>query len=183
MVIMCLKWLFHTQYHTDTQTQHVGGGNYTETKPCPPPGSELQVWWSSGFTRPSVLRSLSISTITEWCHVTDFTVALVDWGSLGDAGLLGVCVSAGATGTGEGGWAGGRDIGGDGGPPAGGGGCTVSPGGLGTGSKNEDETSYFNKLTQTCHVCVTDKLVLSKHARVSAAYLVWQSVWRAPPSG
>lgn len=36
-------------------------------------------------------------------------LALAGWGSWGDAGLLGVCVSAGVTGIGEGGWAGGRE--------------------------------------------------------------------------
>lgn len=67
-------------------------------------------------------------------------LALDGWGSWGDAGLLGVCVSAGVTGTGEGGWAGGGDTWGDGGRPAGGVGCTGSAGGLGSGSKNEDDT-------------------------------------------
>lgn len=63
-------------------------------------------------------------------------LALAGWGSWGDAGLLGVCDSAGVTGTGtgEGGWAGGGDAWGEGGRPAGDVGCTGSAGGLGTGS-------------------------------------------------
>lgn len=61
-------------------------------------------------------------------------LALVAWGSWGDAGLLGLCVSAGGTGTGEGGW----DTCGDEGRPAEGVGCTGSAGGLRTGSKDED---------------------------------------------
>lgn len=62
---------------------------------------------------------------------------LVGWGSWGDAGLLGFCVSAGGieTGTGEDSWAGGGDTGGDGGWPAWDNGCIGSAGELGTGSK------------------------------------------------
>lgn len=66
-------------------------------------------------------------------------MALAGWGSCGDAGLLGVCGSAGVTGTGtgEGGWAGGGDAWGEGGRPAGGVGCTGSAGRLGTESKTD----------------------------------------------
>lgn len=71
-------------------------------------------------------------------HLEELPLALAGWGSWGDAGLLGVCDSAGVTGTGtgEGGWAGGGDAWGEGGRPAGDVGCTGSAGGLGTGSKN-----------------------------------------------
>ena len=68
-------------------------------------------------------------------------LAQVGWDSWGDAGLLGVCVSAGATGTGprECSWTGGGDAGcgGEGGRPDGCVCCTGSTGGLGAKSKKE----------------------------------------------
>lgn len=108
-------------------------------------------------------------------------LALAGWDSWGDAGLLGVCVSAGVTGTGtwEGSWAGGGDAWGDGGRPAGGADCTGSAGGLGTGSKNKDDTWE----TLVSSSWYQNKLICTFCPGMSAVYLVRQSVWRAPPSG
>ena len=104
-VIICLKWLFHTQYHTDTQTQHVGGGQLHRNETL------STAWlWTAGMMIirfhqaqcPEVFeylhhyRVMSCHWFYRWHWLTEAPwVMLACWGSVSLQGPLGLGRAAG----------------------------------------------------------------------------------------